>query len=62
MNQPGFFMVMITTCLRSPVCAPAIIHAGHLLDYCAVHGFWPGGGPGGWAYWVCLSGEWCMFK
>lgn len=55
--------VMITTCKRSPVYAPAIIHANHhLLDYSAVHGFWPDRGPGGWAYWVCLSGKGCMFK
>jgi len=54
--------VMITACRRSPVYAPAIIHANHLLDYSAVHGFWPDGVPGGWAYWVRLSGKGCMFK
>jgi len=54
--------MMITTCQWSPIYAPAIIHADHLLDCSAVHCFWPDRGPGGGAYWVCLSGKGCMFK
>jgi len=61
-TSQAFSWVMITACQQSPVYASAIIHADHLLDCSAVHGFWPGGGPGGWAYWVWLSGEGCMFK